>query len=327
MGRTAVAFFLVAGIACSENGAPRPDGSPDGSKLDVGTTLALVISVSGCAAYDAAGNCNPNAAAAPCCTGRPPLALSFAPLGSQELTRFQWEFGDGTATSAERAPTHTYAHPGRYEVNLKAGASGNSSTVSSETLNVVVEPLTEGLPCDVDVQCGDGLSCLCTPGSGCASAFRRGICSADCDSSACGDRRGLRRLRLHAGHRRRDRRVGAVSRVLPDERAVRAGLRLCDPAGGTDRGDRALDPRLSSHRRGARRGRFVSRRQRQALKSTVHDRAVRGRRRARRLQRRLRRRPSLSPGNGVRAAAGCPATLPGDVRRRRGLRARSATDL
>ena len=186
MGRIAVAYVVLAGFACKENGASRPDGSPDGGKLDVGTTLTLQISVSGCAAFDPAGSCNPNAATAPCCTGSPPLALSFAPIGSQELTRFQWDFGDGTATSDERAPTHSYAHPGRYQVTLIGGASGSGTVNPGEELTVIVEPLAAGLPCDVDAQCGAGLSCLCAPGNGCGPAFLRGICSAACDSNACG---------------------------------------------------------------------------------------------------------------------------------------------
>jgi hypothetical protein len=183
VGRIAVACLMIAGVACRENGHSGTDGSIDGVRLDTPSTLTLDISVTGCD-HDPASGCGADAGAGLCCTGRPPLALSFAPLGSPELTRFRWTFGDGTATSTERSPTHTYAYPGSYRVTLAGGGDGIGMT-EPRALHVVVEPLAAGSPCDLDVQCGDGLTCICRPGGGCARAFIRGICSAACDTTAC----------------------------------------------------------------------------------------------------------------------------------------------
>jgi PKD repeat protein len=182
-----VALLVLVGIACSDDGQSRPDGSIDGSKLDVPTPLTLDISVSGCASYEQAGACGPDAGAVPCCTGRPPLALSFAPVGSQDLTRFLWTFGDDTPTSTDRAPTHTYAHPGKYQVTLVGRAEDSSSVTPPQPLFVVVERLAAGAACDIDDQCEDDLACLCAPGSGCASAFARGVCSKACETGSCGN--------------------------------------------------------------------------------------------------------------------------------------------
>ena len=67
-----------------------------------------------------------------------------------------------------------------------------------DPLYVVVEPLPAGAPCDVDDQCGDGLACLCAPGSGCAPAFTRGVCSMACDTGPVRRGRGLRGARPRA---------------------------------------------------------------------------------------------------------------------------------
>jgi hypothetical protein len=185
VGRIAVVLIALAAIACREDRPTPPDGSLDGGKLDAPSTKTLQINVSGCH-YDPAGDCTPDAGPAPCCTGGPPLALSFTPIGSPELTRFQWDFGDGTPKSTERAPSHTYAHPGRYDVSLIGGSDPVGAVVPMDPLHVVVEPLGAGTPCDVDVQCAPGLTCLCAPGRGCDPAFVRGICSTACDGAACG---------------------------------------------------------------------------------------------------------------------------------------------
>jgi hypothetical protein len=188
VGRAAVTLLLLAGIACGGGGAAPRDGSTEGGKLDASIPLALDIAVGGCMSYSSAGVCGPDAGPGPCCTGQPPLTLSFSPVGSQGLTRFLWTFGDDTPTSSERAPIHSYAHPGQYQVSLVGGAEDIGSVAPPLPLVVVVEPLAAGAPCDVDDQCGAGLACLCAPGSGCAPAFLRGVCSKACDTDACGPR-------------------------------------------------------------------------------------------------------------------------------------------
>jgi len=174
-----VGAIALAGLACRDKAPARPDASPDSLKVDVSTPLTLAIAVTGCASYDPA---------AVICTGRPPLVVSFAPVGSPELTRFLWTFGDGTPSTTEPAPSHTYSHPGSYQVSLVAGTNDVGMVTPPSPLTVKVDPLPAGAPCDVDVQCDGaaGLTCVCAPRRGCAAAFIRGICSMTCDGSACG---------------------------------------------------------------------------------------------------------------------------------------------
>ena len=47
------------------------------------------------------------------------LSLSTAPVLSNEITAYQWDFGDGTISS-EANPDHEYQQPGFYQVTLKA---------------------------------------------------------------------------------------------------------------------------------------------------------------------------------------------------------------
>jgi len=184
--RLIVASLALAGLACGDRGAAIPDAASDGSKSEGSNALTLVIAVTGCARYADAGDCGPDGGTAPCCWGAPPLTLSFAPVGSPELTRFKWAFGDETAPTTDRAPSHVYAYPGKYQVTL-TGDGNNVGMPDPDPLYVVVESLPAGVPCDVKGQCGEGLTCLCTPGSGCSPAFTRGFCSMTCDPAAvCG---------------------------------------------------------------------------------------------------------------------------------------------
>src|SRR5271154_127442 len=105
--------------ACHGQAGPPGDGGSDvvgsdGPSTDVPVPLALDFAVTGCLTYDVG---------AAVCAGAPPLTLTFSPVSSTPLTRFLWTFGDGTPTSADRAPTHTYVLPGAYDVSLVAGGS------------------------------------------------------------------------------------------------------------------------------------------------------------------------------------------------------------
>ena len=135
-----------------------------------------------------------------------------------------------------------------------------------DPLYVVVESLPAGVPCDVKDQCGEGLTCLCTPGSGCSPAFTRGFCSMACDPAM----RCERRLRGARPRRTRGRRRagGPVPCGVPDQRAVRPGLRLSDPARRFDDGRHPLDARLSAAGGAARSGRPLPRRQRACSRTT-----------------------------------------------------------
>jgi PKD repeat protein len=155
----------------------------DGSAADVLGTLALDFAATGCARTDANAT-DFDGGVAPC-TGTPPLTLTFSPVSSAALTRFLWTFGDGSAPSTERAPTHTYVLPGAYDVALAAeGAVGSVSRQHARYVQVTAA--STGALCDVDAQCAAGLFCLCGQSAGCGDSFRRGVCTSACAAAACG---------------------------------------------------------------------------------------------------------------------------------------------
>lgn len=190
LARAAAVGLALAGFGCHDNAAPSRDAAADGVDTDATQPLTLDIGVSGCAPPAAGDACDasadPGAPTGPCCSGPPPLMLSFAPVGSRELTQFLWNFGDGTPATTERAPSHAYLHPGRYEVTLVGGASTTGMVNPPHPLTVIVQSLGVGALCEVDAQCDDGLACLCAPGRGCPPTFVRGICSAPCGAAPCG---------------------------------------------------------------------------------------------------------------------------------------------
>jgi len=175
-----LASLLALPLGCHQRAYVSPvhdAGISDAGGGDLFAPLTLDVSVTGCPTFDV------NQVV---CRGSAPLTLSFAPVGSPALTTFLWTFGDGTPSSSERAPSHTYALPGNYDV----GVTGQGDTVGSVSQIrhglISVAALATGAACDVDSQCSDGLRCLCKSGSGCGPAFSRGICSTACATGFCG---------------------------------------------------------------------------------------------------------------------------------------------
>ncbi len=174
-----LALWLAFPLGCHQRSyvVPAPDAAISDASGDLFAPLTLDISVTGCPSFDVVRVV---------CSGSAPLTVSFAPVGSPTLTTFLWTFGDGTPSSSERAPSHTYALPGNYDV----GVTGQGDTVGSLSQirhNLIsVQALATGAACDVDNQCSDGLHCLCKSGSGCGPAFSRGICSTACATGFCG---------------------------------------------------------------------------------------------------------------------------------------------
>jgi len=157
-----------------------PDAAVDANGHDGLAPLTLDIAVTGCATFEIS-------ALTVACGGTAPLAVSFSPVGSPELTMFLWNFGDDTPPSFDRAPLHTYTLPGSYDVTLTGGGGSTIGNVMQLRRSlIVVKPVATGAPCDVDGQCADGLHCLCQPGTGCGAAFLRGICSTTCSTGFCG---------------------------------------------------------------------------------------------------------------------------------------------
>jgi PKD repeat protein len=184
---TLTTLAAMASLPACHTRTPATDGgldAPGGDTpaADVPGALALDFAATGCGGVDA-GASHADGGVAPC-TGTPPLTLTFTPVSSAALTRFRWTFGDGSPPSTDRAPTHTYLLPGTYDVAVVAeGAVGSVSRLRAQF--VEVRPVSAGAPCDVDAQCGPGLSCLCGQGAPCGEAFMRGVCTSACPAAGC----------------------------------------------------------------------------------------------------------------------------------------------
>jgi hypothetical protein len=161
--------------------APASDGNP--------RPVALDFSATGCSSYDSF-----NAR----CDGNAPLTVVFTPIASPELTRFLWDFGDGSVPSSDRSPSHTYALPdlvdsgiSAYDVTLVAAGSTGGTVSRTHAHYVNVIPASIGEPCDVDQQCAPGLDCVCGSASPCRPVLARGICTRSCgpgaDAATCTD--------------------------------------------------------------------------------------------------------------------------------------------
>jgi PKD repeat protein len=152
----------------------RPTDAAPRSDDAVSTPLAVDFTVSACPRFESG----------PRCTGRAPLTVEFVPLTTASVTRFLWDFGDGTAKSSARAPQHTYAFPGIYNVTL-VGVGTAGSAPRTRLGFVVVLANQAGEPCDVDQQCESRLHCVCSSMVKCSPAFTRGLCAAECTGTDC----------------------------------------------------------------------------------------------------------------------------------------------
>ena len=71
-------------------------------------------------------------------SGCAPLTVNFTNLSQfAEPDKYQWEFGQGQATSKAINPTYTYFEPGKYTVSLSA--SNATGTVVNETKEMIIE--------------------------------------------------------------------------------------------------------------------------------------------------------------------------------------------
>src|SRR3954466_13255287 len=137
--------------------------------------LAVDFTVSACPRFESG----------PRCTGSAPLTLEFVPLATASVSRYLWDFGDGTAKSSARSPLHTYAFPGIYNVTLVGGGVAGSAPRARMGFVVVTANQT-GDPCDVDQQCDSRLRCICgSAANKCTPAFARGLCAEGCNGNDC----------------------------------------------------------------------------------------------------------------------------------------------
>ena len=181
--RIALAALLAgAGAGCHSSGAGGADAGDDGpfadatTPADAITPLSIDFTATGCDSFDLDASR---------CTGAAPLTVTLSPVASPSVTQFLWDFGDGTPSSKERAPTHVYTFPGSYAVSLVGAGPGG--TLSRMRRDFIVVPMTAtGWPCDVDAQCSSG-HCVCGSAGSCGAGFLRGICTTDCAAAPCGD--------------------------------------------------------------------------------------------------------------------------------------------
>ncbi len=192
---------------------PTDAGTHDAAASDAALPPKIDISVTGCASLEPADSAAADGGATDC-LGPAPLTVRFSPVGSPGLTTFLWRFGDGSPPVSDRAPTHTYALPGRYDVSVTGGA-GTMGTVSKTRAGLIVaQTIGVGGACDVDAQCASGLTCVCKAGAGCGPAFTARHLLDDLPDRLLRDGRGLHRVRAAADSQRRGRR-GAARRRRP----------------------------------------------------------------------------------------------------------------
>jgi PKD repeat protein len=174
-------LFVVAVVGCRSGATVTPDAAVDLRQEDVLvprdgtiTPLAVDFTVSDC----------PSFGPGPRCAGRAPLTVQFVPVTTGSVTKYLWDFGDGTETSSLRTPVHTYPFPGTYDVSLAGGGAAGSAKGERKGFVVVLENGAGG-PCDVDQQCEPGLSCICGSTTKCNPAFARGLCASTCGDTPC----------------------------------------------------------------------------------------------------------------------------------------------
>jgi PKD repeat protein len=181
--RNGLGVFVLL-LACKSSATSDPDGgvnvrlpdaAPRSDAVD-NIPLAVDFTVSACPHFEAVG---------PRCSGAAPLTLEFVPLFTPSVSKFLWDFGDGTAKSSARTPSHTYAFPGTYDVSLVGGGQAGSAPRTHAGF-VVVTANHAGDPCDVDQQCDGNLRCICGSTAKCTAAFTRGLCASSCATTACG---------------------------------------------------------------------------------------------------------------------------------------------
>ncbi len=174
------ALAALAVGACGKIEEPTHDAQVDLVSSDSPPTpsdgpapLAVDFAVENCPAFDAI---------AMTCTGKVPLAVRFAPLATTTVTKYLWDFGDGSASSSEAAPSHVYSKPRVYTVKIIATGVGGEIVTRAHVGFIVAQANIIGGPCDASEQCDQGLFCLCPASAACSTGPARGMCASECPS-------------------------------------------------------------------------------------------------------------------------------------------------
>ncbi len=76
-------------------------------------------------------------------SGNAPLNIAFTDTSTGNPTTWKWNFGDGTANSTAKNPTHKYSTAGTYSVTLTvSNAAGSSNTITKTNYITVTSPVT-----------------------------------------------------------------------------------------------------------------------------------------------------------------------------------------
>jgi len=121
-----------------------------------------------------APNQSPTAAFAPSCSL---LGCTFTDASTDDgaVTAWRWDFGDGSAPSAEQSPVHTYGSAGRYRVTLRV--TDNAGATGLAFWDIAVQDLScsnpatpdDFLHCVIDVPNGNAISVTISSESDCTT--------------------------------------------------------------------------------------------------------------------------------------------------------------
>jgi PKD repeat protein len=113
--------------------------SPSDIAFDASGNIYVINRQGHCIQKFAPAAATPAAFTANITTGVAPLTVQFTDASTDNPTAWSWSFGDGV-TSTEQHPTHTYAIPGTYIVNLTISTATSSFTLSRPDYITVTAP-------------------------------------------------------------------------------------------------------------------------------------------------------------------------------------------
>jgi PKD repeat protein len=176
-----LSLLLLA--ACGGRSSPAADAGPDSAPPDTALPtdagalpLAVDFSVEDCPPFDTT---------VPSCTGKAPFTVEFVPISTTTISKYLWNFGDGTSDDTSAAPSHTFATPGAFDVTLVGVGSNGGLATRTRAGFIIVLADSMGEPCQANQQCAPGLSCLCSVASPCTTGPVGGMCTSLCPQDDC----------------------------------------------------------------------------------------------------------------------------------------------
>lgn len=121
-------YHLQGGSPCIDAAAPQAPLDPDQTRADMGAFY-----------YHQSPETLTAAFSADVTSGATPLLVNFIDMSTGEPESWQWEFGDGTVSSAQH-PAHTYTETGTYDVDLTIYKNDQVHTQTLEDYIQVTEP-------------------------------------------------------------------------------------------------------------------------------------------------------------------------------------------